>query len=409
MSTAFASGESDGATSVRSALSASSSTCCAIASASAPTCLSTWRTTSSWSAAQSRWSESRSRLPHSSAFCAARWSRLRVASLKYSVTSVCSILRRGEVAAPALPPAGRPPPKPSKKSEKNSSNRLRPPRGDVRPCTSARCSSHRFRVTTRPFSRIRTVATAGRTPSMSHSWVAISLTSSSPGDQRRSGAAVDPWAPAASHALAIAGYRKSDTHLRLTVTWRYGQRDRHLRCRLLLGRRVGVPAAAGRRLHGRGLHGRLRGRADVRAGLHRSHGPRRGGRGRLRARRDLLRRAPGRVLGRARPHAAEPPGAGRGHAVPVRGLLPLTRAGARGARVARAPAGAAVAADRDRGRGRVTLLAGRGLPPAVLREARHGAGLQERRPRFGSLREGGAAGTPQPPAAPSAAPTRRRS
>ena len=50
----------------------------------------TWRTTSSCSAAWSRWSVSRSRLPQSSAVCAARCSSSRVASLKNCVTSTRS-------------------------------------------------------------------------------------------------------------------------------------------------------------------------------------------------------------------------------------------------------------------------------------------------------------------------------
>ena len=129
---AFASGDSEGATSVRSLTSASSSICAAIAAGSAPTCCSTCRTTSSWVAAQSRCVESTSRLPHSIAFCAACWSSSRVASLKYCVTSICSAGRRGRVVVvPPAAPGVRPPrPLSPKKSEKNSSKRLLPPNGD---------------------------------------------------------------------------------------------------------------------------------------------------------------------------------------------------------------------------------------------------------------------------------------
>ena len=126
-SAALASGESDGATSVRPPRSASSSTCAAIAAGSP----SAWRTIcatrSSCIAAHSRCSVSRSREPHSSASCAARWRSSRVASEKNCVMSTCSTGRRAGGAEVRVPvglvapsmPNGR-----SKNSEKNSSNRL---------------------------------------------------------------------------------------------------------------------------------------------------------------------------------------------------------------------------------------------------------------------------------------------
>ena len=70
---------------------------------------------------------------------------------------------------------------------------------------------------------------------------------------------------------------------------------------------------------------------DVQGGLQRRHRPRRGGRGHVRPERGLVRRARRRVLAAPRPDAGEPAGLGRRHAVPLRDLRPLARAGARGA------------------------------------------------------------------------------
>jgi methionine-R-sulfoxide reductase len=65
----------------------------------------------------------------------------------------------------------------------------------------------------------------------------------------------------------------------------------HLRLRLLLGHRVSPPARRRRPFdHGR-LHRGTRREPDVRAGVHRPHGPRRGRRGRLRPDEDQLRNA----------------------------------------------------------------------------------------------------------------------
>src|SRR6185436_20084728 len=103
-------------------------------------------------------------------------------SLKYCVTSICSAGRRGRVVVVPPPAPGPRPPKAlsPKKSEKNSSKRLlRPPKGEraparLRPWSSRRCSSQTAIVRSSPFWLIRTVATAVRTPSISHIVVAIS-------------------------------------------------------------------------------------------------------------------------------------------------------------------------------------------------------------------------------------------
>ena len=98
--------------------------------------------------------------------------------------------------------------------------------------------------------------------------------------------------------------------------------------------------------------------------------PRRGGRGHLRPGADPVRAAARGVLGRARPDPARPAGAGRRRPVPLGDLRP------------RRGAAAAAEASRERVQARIsrpvvtqiedapTVLAGRGLPPAVPREAR---------------------------------------
>ena len=107
--------------------------------------------------------------------------------------------------------------------------------------------------------------------------------------------------------------------------------DRDVRSRLLLGRRVRVPAGAGRD----GRRGRVCRRhhaePDVPGGLLAHDGPRRGPARRVRRRAGLVRSAPRGVLGDARPDAGEPAGAGRRRPVPERHLHDDRRAaGGRG-------------------------------------------------------------------------------
>ena len=98
---------------------------------------------------------------------------------------------------------------------------------------------------------------------------------------------------------------------------------------------------------------------------------RRGRRGHVRPREDPVRAAARRLLGRARPDPAQPAGAGRRRPVPLGDLRPRRRP-ARGGRGSRGTAFSSAdrAAGRDGDRGRPGLLAGRGLSPAVPREAR---------------------------------------
>ena len=83
---------------------------------------------------------------------AARWSSSRVASLNRSVTSICSTPRRA--GAPPVPPGPphhrllrRPNPRRSaRRSRRTSPARRTPSRGRTHPRRSARCCSHRYRV-----------------------------------------------------------------------------------------------------------------------------------------------------------------------------------------------------------------------------------------------------------------------
>ena len=92
-----------------------------------------------------------------------------------------------------------------------------------------------------------------------------------------------------------------------------------------------------------------------------------------------LRRAAEPVLVDPRPDHAQPAGLGLRQSVPVGDLLPRRRAGDAGDRLARPAPGWLVAADRDRDRPGGPVLRRRGLPPALLREARR-RGLRDHAP-----------------------------
>lgn len=112
------------------------------------------------------------------------------------------------------------------------------------------------------------------------------------------------------------------------------------------------------------------GRAHVRAGVLGRYGPCRGGARHLRPGRDRRARDPRNLLRHPRSHHARPPGQRRGHAVPQRHLLhrPRAQAGGRGP-AARAGAGWPMGRARgDAAAGAEKLLAGRGLPPGLLRQ-----------------------------------------
>ena len=129
-----------------------------------------------WAARGSPRSPVRSRLPHSTAFPAARCTRSCMESEKKRVMSICSVCRAGEGARPPRPEGSS-----SKNPPKNSSKRLPPPRGDRPkeerpPLGSAACTSQRFSVLGLcPGTILLTVTTAGLTPHTSHTVAAISL------------------------------------------------------------------------------------------------------------------------------------------------------------------------------------------------------------------------------------------
>ena len=83
-----------------------------------------------------------------------------------------------------------------------------------------------------------------------------------------------------------------------------------------------------------GYHGRHGGEPELRGRLHRPTGHAEAVEVDLRPGAGLLRAAARRLLGEPRPDHAQPPGAGRRHAVPLGDLLPLARAGGRGATLA---------------------------------------------------------------------------
>src|SRR5215204_6760857 len=147
-----------------------------MASGSAPTSSSTRLTTLSSSAAYSRCSLVKSRLPHSSACWAARCKRLVVESEKNWVMSTCSACLGLAIPPPRALPSG----SSSKNLPKKSSKRLPPPSGDLPPkderpapasaaWISQRCST----LWPSPGTTRLTVTTAGLIPHMSHILVAI--------------------------------------------------------------------------------------------------------------------------------------------------------------------------------------------------------------------------------------------
>ena len=122
--------------------------------------------------------------------------------------------------------------------------------------------------------------------------------------------------------------------------------DRDVRSRLLLGRRVRVPAGPGRDERRGRVRRRHHPEPDVPGGLLPHDGSRRGPARDVRRRAGLVRSAARGVLGDARPDAGEPPGSGRGRSVPERDLHDDRRAvGGRGG-LQGARAGAVRAADR---------------------------------------------------------------
>src|SRR5215207_1381068 len=151
----------------------SSSSWARTCSGSAPAPSSTRRTTLSSSAALSRCSLVRSRLPHSTACWAARCKSSLVASEKNWVMSTCSACRRGTALPLRVSPGG----SSSKNLPKKSSKRLPPPppredppKGERPPAlASAAWTSQRFSVLGGSPGTMRlTVTTAGLIPQTSH-------------------------------------------------------------------------------------------------------------------------------------------------------------------------------------------------------------------------------------------------
>ena len=98
--------------------------------------------------------------------------------------------------------------------------------------------------------------------------------------------------------------------------------------------------------------------------------PRRGRRGDVRPGAGVVRRAARRLLAQAQSDAAQPAGLGHRRPVPLGRLRPRRGAARGGGALEGARAAALPQADRHADRARADLLRGRGLPPAVPREAR---------------------------------------
>ena len=145
-----------------------------------------------------------------------------------------------------------------------------------------------------------------------------------PGRARGAGAALDRRGARTGRGLAASSCERGGTDGCL-----WCDRDRDLRRRLLLGRGGRVPPRRRRDRDARRLHRRAHRPSDLPPGVRQAHRPRRGGRGDLRPRGRLLRRAARALLGRPRPDDAQPPGLRHRLAVPLGDLLHLTRAGGR--------------------------------------------------------------------------------
>src|SRR4051812_1935893 len=235
--------------------------------------------------------------------------------------------------------------------------------------------------TSRIDSPVRTTAT----PAPSAEWVtSLTLSSARPAVHPATAQRIIQVTTRASANARRRGCRSQSMAPRVPACHRvHRERDRDLRRRLLLGRGGRVPPRRRRHRHPRRLHRRPHRASDLPPGLRAPHRPRRGGRGHLRPGAGQLRGAARALLGRPRPDHAQPPGRRHRLSVPLRDLLHLTRAGSDRDQVARRAAGPARAErrprpaqapppDRHADRAGHHVLARRGLPPAVPREARPG-------------------------------------
>lgn len=141
-----------------------------------------------------------------------------------------------------------------------------------------------------------------------------------------------------------------------------------------------VPGSARGGARRGGLHGRRRAASHVRADLHGWHGPRGSGAAGIRSGRHQLSRHTGNIFHDPRSHHPEPAGQRRGHAIPLRHLLPVGRAGKSGAQGARRDGRRVGRAYRHGTGAGAAVLQGRGVSPA-LRGAASAAGLLRLRRR----------------------------
>src|SRR5882672_7476909 len=145
-----------------------------------------------------------------------------------------------------------------------------------------------------------------------------------------------------------------------------GNRDPCWGLFLVLGGRI--RRFEGCRVGGIRIHGRKGREPDLRGRLFGKDRPRRGGPAHLRPERGVVQGNSGGVLRDSRPHDSQPPGQRRRDTVPLRGLLPLRRAESSGGTGYRE---LELGPDlrrpyRHRGRSRVTILRGRGLPSGIF-------------------------------------------
>ncbi len=157
------------------------------------------------------------------------------------------------------------------------------------------------------------------------------------------------------------------------------------------GRLPGDPRSAADR---RRLHRRPRPQSDLRAGLQPPHRPRRGRGGVVRPGAGQLRPAARDVLADSQSDHPQPPGPGLRQPVPVGDLLPRSGSGGARDRVTRHRAAITATADRHGNHSGVSLLPGRGIPPALSGEARPGE-LRRHHRQSGPQAEGRSANSPQ--------------
>src|SRR5712692_3052296 len=157
---------------------------------------------------------------------------------------------------------------------------------------------------------------------------------------------------------------------RLRPAARHRTRGSHVRGRLLLVHGAPLRRVARGDLHDFGLYGGKQEKSHLRGGLLRDHRPRGGRAGRVRPREGELRKAPGGVLEKRRPHRARPAVLRHRQPVPHGNLLPHRRAETPGRSLQSGAHEDQAFQGRHRHphrRGR-TVLAGRGLSPGFLRQ-----------------------------------------